>query len=266
MPPLHELQHVFSDAVLTGQVEPLIPYVQSGGASVQQRLHVYFNNLHHNFREALRAVYPVVEKLVGEQFFNHAADLYTRAYPSTSGDLHQFGGHFHAFLADFSPAAGLAYLPDTARLEWAIHEVFHAANHAPMPLHRLAEVAEADHAKLGFILHPACRLLASRFPTHLIWHLNQPQAQWGDTLDIDSGGVLLLIRRRDFEVQLKPLTEGKFAMLQSLSARQTLDAAYESALRADPDFQLSDFLLEHVMDQTLVDFHIERYSESGTRQ
>ena len=97
---------------------------------------------------------------------------------------------------------------------------------------------------------------SARFPVHRIWELNQPQAQWDSPLELYGDGVRLLILRRDFEIQLKPLPDGDFAMLRSLSAGQTLASAYAEALRADREFQLAEFIQEHVTDQTLVDFRI----------
>ena len=196
MPSLLELQQAFAASLATADNAPvppsLLPCLVADHVAADERLAVYRNNARHNAREALRAVYPVVEQLVGARFFDHAADRYAAAHPSTSGDIHAFGGQFAAFLAAFEPAAGLAYLPDVARLEWAMHEVFHAAAAPPFPLERLAGVAESGHAALRFVFNPACRLVASAWPVHRLWALHQPGAVWDEAFDIHAGGVDLL--------------------------------------------------------------------------
>lgn len=255
---LRDLQTAFASAMFGKGDDALRTCIVSRGAGRDERLSVYRNNMHHNYCEALRAVYPVVERLVGERFFDYAADSYLHRYPSASGDIHGFGNQFHQFLLEFPPAAQLAYLPDVARLEWAMHEVFHAPDHAPLALERLQEMPQTDYAALRFALHPACRLLSSPYPLHTIWKMNQPSEEGDDMLVIGGEGVSILIRRSsDFAVELVPLATAEFSMLRSLAQGQSLGTAYESALQEDECFDLSGFILRHVTGGTIVDVHIE---------
>lgn len=253
---LRELQAAFAAAVTTQGMDAIAPSIVANGMDSAQRLAVYRNNRHHNLREALRAVYPVIERLVGTPFFDYAADGYIGACASISGDIHRYGDAFPAFLSGFRPAAPLAYLPDTARLEWAMHEAFHAAEHAPLALDRLGRLPQADYGRLGFMLHPACRLLSSPFPVHAIWAWNQPDAARDGELDIAGGGACLLVRRSGHAVELLPLEAAEFLMLKALSDGQPIDAAFESAAQAKPGFALAPFILRHVGMRTLVDFRI----------
>jgi Putative DNA-binding domain len=253
---LRDMQAAFA-AVITGEgMDALAPHIVSNGMAAEQRVAVYRNNVHHNRREALRAVYPVVERLVDTRFFDYAADRYIAVCASACGDIHRYGGSFAEFLSGFAPAAQLAYLPDTARLEWAMHEVFHAADHAPLALDRLGRLPPASHAALGFMLHPACRLLSSPFPVHRIWEWNQPDAQQEGELDIGGASATLLVRRSGYAVELLPLATAEFVMLKALSEGQPVAAAYDGAVRADNSFELAPFILRHVSLQTLVDFHV----------
>ena len=260
MPSLLELQQAFAASLATTDDAPvppsLLPYLVADHVAADERLAVYRNNARHNAREALRAVYPVVEQLVGARFFDHAADRYAAAHPSTSGDIHAFGGQFAAFLAAFEPAAGLAYLPDVARLEWAMHEVFHAAAAPPFPLERLAGVAESGHAALRFVFNPACRLVASAWPVHRLWALHQPGAVWDEAFDIHAGGVDLLVRRNGFEVEVEALPAAEFAMLGRLAAGAPLGAALEATQQLAPAFDLAAFLQRHLLSTTLCDFSL----------
>ncbi|TCG06892.1 DUF2063 domain-containing protein [Paraburkholderia steynii] len=254
MPSLRELQLDFAAAIIDQDASRMSDHVLTGGAAAGERLNVYFNNTYHNLREALRGVFPVVERLVGERFFAYAADQYIGEHPSTTGDVHRFGATFATFLAGFAPAASLPYLPDTARLEWAMHEVFHAADHAPLAIDRLARVVQAGCTTLRFTLNPACRLLASPFPVSRIWYINQPSATDSDYVDADSGGDFLLIRRRNFVVEARPIGPAVFAMLQSLCAGASVDEAYDNAVLVDDAFALGAFIRQHVLEATIVDF------------
>jgi hypothetical protein len=86
------------------------------------RIAIYRRTVFANYRNALAATYPVVKRLVGAPFFNTAVDSYVHAHPSASGDLNVYGDAFGDFLAAYPHAANLPYLPDVARLEWAIDE------------------------------------------------------------------------------------------------------------------------------------------------
>jgi hypothetical protein len=263
---LRDMQAALATAIAGEGMDALAPHIVSNGIDPLQRLAVYRNNVRHNRREALRAAYPVVERLVGTRFFDYAADRYIGVCASACGDIHRYGGSFPEFLSGFAPAAQLTYLPDTARLEWAMHEAFHAADHAPLALERLGRLPQACHAALGFMLHPACRLLSSPFPVHRIWEWNQAGAEQEGELDIDGGSASLLVRRSGYAVELLPLGTAEFVMLKALSGGQAVAAAYDSAARADRCFKLAPFILRHVALQTLVDFHVVQADCGPERQ
>lgn len=155
-----KLQTELAQSVLAQAQTGFIERIVTTGLSRGRHLAIYRNNVFSNFREVLRAVYPVVERLVGESFFNYAADRFIRLYPSTSGGLHRFGGDFAEFLASFPPAADLVYLPDTARLEWlGLGSFVIEALRNRLALEHLYQVS-ALYPLLALILNP--RLLSSR--------------------------------------------------------------------------------------------------------
>lgn len=255
MPALRELQVAFRAALLHGDAEAIESSVRSGGVPPARRIAVYRSNVFHNYTEALRAVYPVVECLVGEAFFASAAHEYIVTHPSSSGDLHDFGHEFGAFLDSFPPAATLPYLGDVARLEWLWHECLHAAEHPPLSLQQLGRVADESLAELRVCLHPACRLLASRYPVAKIWSVNQPD--WADAKDVDlvaDGFSRLLIRRDGFAVVIEPLAEGEFEMLLAIARGEPLVRACELADAADPGFEFGSALQRLVKGGAIVDF------------
>jgi putative DNA-binding protein len=249
MPSLSELQSDFAAALFGGPEEALLSQLAADRIPAAERFAAYRGSVLGNYRKALRAVYPVVERLVGERFFEHVAEAYARREPSLHGDLNRYGAGFADFLAGFPGAAELAYLSDTARLEWAMEEVFHAADSPPQSFDHLAD---ADWAELRFRLAPSCRLLASPWPVHRLWELNQPGVEWDEGFDIESGGVRLLVRRSGFEVELEPLEEGAFALLDALAAGASLGEACERALAVFPDCDVGSALQRQMLAGTLL--------------
>lgn len=256
MPGLHELQSRFGEALLTVEPDVLDGHVRSDGLSPQRRLGIYRNNVFTNLREALRTLFPVVERLVGTEFFDFTADEYIRQHASPAGDLNEFGAQLPEFLAGFAPAASLVYLPDSARLEWLAHRVYHAAEIEPLVFERLAGVAPESYGALHFTLNPAAALLASPYPVHSIWQVNQAGYEGDATVNLDAGAVRLLIERRDGRIEVQPLTTGEWSLLRALADDQDFATACDRALDREPGFDLGTALQRLIVQSTLADFHV----------
>jgi hypothetical protein len=211
-----------------------IPPQLQRGAGLEPCFAVYRAGYFENLIRALADTYPVVERLVGADFFRAAARRYVTAHPSRHGDLHQYGGGFATFLADFPPVRSLPYLPDVARLEWLAHCAFHAADAAPLDLARLACVPPEHTPELCFQLHPSVQLMVSDYPVHRIWHLNQADQDEIPTMDLSEGAVWLAVLRDGLEITLLPLPQGAYCLAAAFAARVNFAAACEQALSADP--------------------------------
>lgn len=215
---LRETQTAFADAILMGR---------SAG-----RLQVYRNNVFLSLRQALADVYPAVRRLVGEEFFNQLARRFVREYPSRSGNLHDFGRELAQFLWVLPDLRELPYLPDVASLEWALHEVFHEAEARPFDFSKLAGPENTTVP-----LHPAARLIASRYPVLAIWEANQ--AEEVPSVDLDAEGDWLLVIRRDLKCEVERLSAGEFALLSALAQGMTLGEACGAAVDAEPRLHLA---------------------------
>ena len=167
---LGEIQAQFLRAMLETREPP-------PGLIRAQRFSVHRNNLHASLIDALRALYPVIERLVGEDFFVAAAGLFAAAHPPRTPVLIEYGEGFAAFLEDFEPARGLPYLADVARLEWLRHAAYHAADQVPLTAASLAGVPPERAGGLTFAFHPSAGLIASPYPIVGIWETNAFDAQ-----------------------------------------------------------------------------------------
>jgi hypothetical protein len=142
--------------------------------------------------EGLRDAYPVVCRIVGDEFFRAMAGVFARTHPPRSPVMLEYGGGFAEFIATYPPASGLPYLPDVARLERAWVESYHAPDAQP-----LASLPSADGVKAR--LHPAARLVRSPFPILAIWQANQHDDPL--PLELSPNGDNVLVTRPAAEVQ-----------------------------------------------------------------
>ena len=251
---LRELQSAFAGEIFREAEGQASTVICANGLSGARRLQIYRNNMFASLTDALRSIYPVIERLVGEQFFPYAANRYICRHPSTSGNLHDFGAAFADFLKTFEPTAALAYLPDVAALEWAYHCVFHAAEHPGIDLTALRQVPEARYESLKFRLHPAARLLASNYPVLKIWQVNQTDYSGEQTVNLHEGTNRLLVIRRRLDIDIESLGAGEFALLNALATDCEFALACEQALEADPERDVAGAFQAHIARETLVDF------------
>lgn len=251
--PLQELQKIFAGAVAVKNNNAHAEFVIENGLNAERRLQVYRNNIIHNFTSALRAVYPLVERLVGEEFFTAMAQEYIHQFPSEQGDLHHYGFYFAEFLSTFIPAQSIAYLPEMAQFEWGYHEAFHAAFHQPFDLQKLQTVAADDYPQLKFNLHPAVRLFAFQFPISVIWEVCQREDS-DEPITLPDRSENLLLMRPGLEVMWKTLSSGEYALLSTLAQHKNFSEACEYALAVEPSFIVADCLQYHLAKSTIVDF------------
>jgi len=253
---LHELETAFARAVFGRDEEGLAECIAAGGAlDASERIDVYRNNVLANYRSALRDLYPTIATLVGARFFDGAAQRYALDHPSDSGDLHDFGASFGEFLQSWAPAAHLEYLRDVAKLEWAMHGVFHAADAAPLDLRALADVPPDALQELRFELNPAARLVASAYPLLDIWEASQPGAPAERSVSLNAGAHRLLVIRRDREIEIERLAAGELALLEALALAVPLGQAHARALEVEAATDLDACLRRHVLGLTLVGFY-----------
>ncbi len=202
------------------------------GRSAGKRFDVYRNNVVMSLIEALQSSFPVIRKLVGDEFFDGMARLFVRQHPPTSPLLMFYGAEMPGFLAGFEPAAHLGYLPDMAQLELAMRRSYHAADASPIDPAALAAIAPDRLDAVRMTLTPATRLVRSDWPLHAIWRFNMIDGAAKPVMQAED--VLILRPAFDPVPHLAP--KGGGALIAALAAGQTLGQA--AAAATDPDLDL----------------------------
>ena len=121
---LDEYTGAFSRYLRTGTVGALSGFLAENADPA--RLRVYRNGFLKACIEALRANYPSVERLVGEERFPALARPYVDAHPPRTASLAEYGEGFPKFIEDTSDTHRLAYLTSFAVMDRAWSEVFFA--------------------------------------------------------------------------------------------------------------------------------------------
>lgn len=188
------------------------------GTPATRRFAIYRNNVAASLTAALETAFPLLRRLLGEDFFRAMAGIHLRAHPPRSPLLMHYGADMPAFLATFPPVAHLPYLPDVARLELARRAVYHAADSAPFDP---APLAGQDLAALRLTPAPTLRLLRSRWPLHAIWTAQTD----GASGPLPRGPQSLIVTRPGFDPVIDLLPEPDAETLAALIAGAPLGAA-----------------------------------------
>ena len=259
---LRELQSAVRSALLGGDPAAACRLVQSDGIDPAARLAIYRHHVTATLTRVPAGTFPVVCRLVDPRFFAYAADRYLREHPPASPCLFEYGVSFPAFLAAFPPCRAFAWLPDLARLEWAINVAFHAEDARPLEPAALAAVAADRVAHARFHLDPSLTFLQSQWPVDEIWtshrHDEEPAA-----VQLAAGDVALEVRRAGDDVLFQRLLPAEFDFRRALAAGSSLGAAAEAAFRNDGNFDLAAALAALFRDTVVVGFGIQR-GEGGS--
>jgi hypothetical protein len=258
MPTLRELQSEFLEAILAGNTgmpagERLAPELVAGEYGIARGLAVHADIAEQHYIDSLRKSYPVVHRLVGEDYFGQCAREFRRAEPSRSGDLQAVGAGFPAYWQRRHGSDEYRYLADIAGLEWLYQESLTAADHPPFDLAKLARVPPTGYDALRFRLHPSVRTFTSDFPALAIWRENRRTDREPELIDLRSGGERLMVVRTTDGVAVRPLAVGEFVFLQRIARAEAFAACVAAAAEADALFDATVALERFVRERVIVD-------------
>jgi len=254
-PSLLELQRALRASLVIHDDGGISAHVVCGDIGVGARLDVYRNTFASALTTALRLSYPAVHRLVGAEFFEGVAQVFIETSRPGSGCLDDYGDEFPGFLSGFEPASSLAYLPDVARLEWAVNRALHARDAEPLDTHRLVALAEAEPARVSFALHPSVSLLRMDHPADLIWRavLEEDDSALS-AIDPCAEPVWLLAERLPTGVEVRRMSESAWRFTSALCAGRPLAAALDEA----PDCDASALLADHLAAGRFIDFSLSK--------
>jgi hypothetical protein len=250
MPTLLELQATMREELLTARpqrVSRLSAVISDRELPAESRLQIHRNHVMSSLSEALSGIYAAVRAVVGDAFFGSLTPHFIEAHPPVEPMLFRFGACFPDFLAGFGPVQSLPYLPDLARLEWAMHDSFHAADCVLLSPDELGAVPEFALADLRLSLHSTARLVASRWPVDRIWLAARPDGDVdaGD-IDLASEGARVFVLRQDGDVRFWPVSAGEWELLSAIAAGHELSRSAAIVALTEPNFDLGAALATHL--------------------
>jgi hypothetical protein len=227
VPALRDLQCAFAAGLRDGtRVEA--PWAAADGIDAAARLQIYRNNSRALFRHSLELTFPVVRRRVGDAFFRTLVDEFRREHPSRTGDLHEVGRPWPAFLAARLESSPYAWLAELAELEWACADAAVAPDAASVSAVALAAVPADALADVRLVTAPSLRLVSASVPVLAVWRANQRDPA-GAPVDLAAGPAFVRVHRSADDVELCALEAGEFHFLRELAGGASLGEALDRA-------------------------------------
>ena len=258
-PSLLEVQRALHRAIVDGDKEVLQAILASDSMAIFNAIDIYRNTIRYTLVRAMRLSYPVVQKLVGEEFFEDTIEHFLRQHWPHSACLDDFGSEFAQFLESFEPASGLTYLADVARLEWAVHRALHAPQVPVLQLQRLTQLETDQCAFVCFAANPSLHLTIVDTPADVIWRavLEQDERALASIEVTRAPRYLLVQRSQDGGAEVSCMAEGEWRFLRALSLGDVLEQALEELRKSAPASDLDRVLAHHLAAGRFCDFSLK---------
>jgi hypothetical protein len=223
---------------LPSAVVPDLPMGGLGGVHDDDRgLHAYRAHALAQAEGALMAAYPVVTQIMGAADAALLARALWHSYPPHAGDLAAWGGDLATLIEADSQLRDLPFLPDLARLEWALHTMAALPDlEANWPT--LAHLAQDDAPQWRARWAPGLAVLSSAWPVLGIWRAHQLQdvqavQQALQACLVQPGPEAIVLWRQGFKPCLRQALAGEAHWLTLVDRTLPLALAIEQARDLD---------------------------------
>ncbi len=219
---LKEIQKGFVDSAFGGITAAFTSSVTGGGKlTPAEAINVYREGYPARISEALGETFEACWRVLGDEDFLEACKIYSRATPSVSHNLSDYGGSFPEFLHKrFKKQA--PFIKDLADLEWSFKEVFHAEVGAVLPP---SDLAVAVNDKSVLVFSSAVRLLHLNHSVHAVWKRDRNDASPLIPSDWEGPQQVLLYRSGGTPVFSFVLAAPEASTLQALLAGRSVSEA-----------------------------------------
>jgi hypothetical protein len=235
MPDLASFQRDFATALMAdGQAAPSFR---------SQAFAVYRNTSARGVVEALRASFPTVDMLLGEEMFTQVALDYRRERPPAGPVLSEYGGTFPAYLARQPWTCELPYLADVANLDRLWLETFLAPDAPARP--------QSLDGSTRIAIHPATRFAWLTTPAMTIWQAHRDPWEFAE-LDPDWVEEGALFTRSGSSVRAEQIDAAFHHLLVACTTPAAVADIAWAVGRAFPQADVPDLLRRGVASGALV--------------
>ncbi len=247
---LAEFQRMMASVLLGGQEADLDHQI----VGTDDLIDIYKNNFRISLIDVLAKTYPVIRRLVGNDYFRQVTQAFICEEPPRTRSLHSYGEEFPEFLTKDVSAVNHPYLSDVARLEWACNLAYHAADARLFEFEHCRGIPAAAWPSARVHFSPSLQLVHSPFPIAQIWQENQPGEAEPSLIDLDASESFIIVVRPNLEVRLHSHSSTEFQFIRLLKNGSCLELAFDRATANGESFDLMPLLGSWISAGVIIDF------------
>ena len=172
--------------------------------TIEARWHVYASAYLARLVEAIENDYPALSRVLGRRALSSLTERYLARFPPRSHDLGRAGDRLAEFLAGDVLTSDLPFLPDLARLEWAVAEAFVAADGQDLRWEELARLGPKAVADRPLRIRRGAARVRSAWPIHDLW-LCRERPDGEVDVPLEGRSCSVLVSRIGHDVICRPL-------------------------------------------------------------
>ena len=178
--------------------------------SARERLEIYANAYFYRLLDVLKEEFAATLMIVGDVNFHNLVTGYLLEYPPTEPSILHAGRNLPAFIRTHSLSRRWPYLPDLARLERSLLEVFHGPAAPVLDASTMRQVPPHEWPALILRTHPASRILDLEWCVDLVMRAAE---ETGTRIEPPSGPTSVLVWRQGSRAHYRRLERGERAAL-----------------------------------------------------
>lgn len=246
-------QLAFSHALFDRELPVPEELIQPNGQAATTRFYVYRNNVMSGLIDATVDGFPIVHKLLGDEYFRALAAVFVREHPPQSPILTEYGEALPAFIQSFEPLKMYPYLADVALLELARRSSHNATDQVSVAAEQLGGLDPDQLMEVVPIAHPSLRLLPSIWPVHEIWAV-QSGVDTKARPDMDCGAQAVQILRPELQVLQYLLEPEQLCFAGAIDGKNKLGSIAAAVLEQFPNTDFVSLMVLMIQRGTIVKF------------
>jgi len=203
--------------------------LETATQSHQHRIWIYQNNVFAATREYLDEVYPATRGVVGADFFKQMAQRFIQTNPPNEGNIHLYGEQMVDIVSQFNTLKQMPYLAPLMSMEWALHTAYFS---------QISDAIDPNSIDQETLLtmpvefNDSVCIIESMLPIYEIHRQSLPDYQGEVSINLDSGGDVILIYKQGHAVHHRQLTEEEALFFKEIEKSENLLQAIDILSRS----------------------------------
>ncbi len=250
MNPLADYFNGFSNYLKLGSDDTLADFLET--ESDARFMSIYRNGFFKSCQSALKANFPSVLNLLGDEYFSQIARVYVQNYPPKKSTLIGYGeDNFTEFLSE--TITDLPYLKNFALLDLYWLKSLNSKESTVWDSESVTQMASenVDLSQVPVSLVASSYIVTTDYPVLSTWALLKQGDGLTKHIKLAQEEESILIWRCSGEVRVRVLDKLDLVLLQSLATGTKLETATLNALEIDKNFDISEYFSELLQNRLL---------------